>query len=126
MIESVSRRAFSGSSGTYHVQALELAAARERKLKGLSVTVCFLDDTEHTFNVEKRSKGSHLLELVYQHLELVEKDYFGLQYSDNGCPPVNNKAEYMVRTFIIQSVLDSCKLLFYRNGLIRPNHSKSS
>lgn len=96
MIESVSRRAFSGSSGTYHVQALELAAARDRKLKGLSVTVYFLDDTEHTFNVDKRSKGSYLLELVYQHLELVEKDYFGLQYSENGCSPANNKLEYMV------------------------------
>lgn len=102
MIESVSRRAFSGSSGTYHVQALELAAARERKLKGLSVTVVFLDDTEHTFNVEKRSKGLNLLELVYQHLELVEKDYFGLQYSENGIPPANNKPEFMVNNLFFK------------------------
>lgn len=100
MIESVSRRAFSGSSGTYHVQALELAAARERKLKGLSISVYFLDDTEHTFNVEKRSKGSQLLELVYQHLELVEKDYFGLQYSISS-PLANNKPEYMVSKQLI-------------------------
>ena len=39
MIEGVSKRTFGGSSGTYNVHALELAAARERKLKGLSVTV---------------------------------------------------------------------------------------
>ncbi|KAJ8983663.1 hypothetical protein NQ317_019583 [Molorchus minor] len=89
MIESVSKRAFSGSSGTYNVHALELAAARERKLKR------FLDDTEHVFHIEKRAKGVVLLEQVYQHLELVEKDYFGLQYSDDGCSPNGRSAEWM-------------------------------
>lgn len=96
MIESVSKRAFSGSSGTYHVHALELAAARVRKLKGLNVTVQFLDDTEHSFLVHKRAKGSGLLDQVYQHLELVEKDYFGLQFSDDGSNSTNSKPEYMV------------------------------
>nr|XP_023021973.1 tyrosine-protein phosphatase non-receptor type 4 [Leptinotarsa decemlineata] len=95
MIESVSKRAFSGSSGTYNVHALELAAARERKLKGLSVTVRFLDDTEHVFHIEKRVKGAVLLEQVYQHLELVEKDYFGLQYSENGCLPGSGGSVWM-------------------------------
>ncbi|XP_018569076.1 tyrosine-protein phosphatase non-receptor type 4 isoform X2 [Anoplophora glabripennis] len=95
MIESVSKRAFSGSSGTYNVHALELAAARERKLKGLNVTVRFLDDTEHVFHIEKRAKGAVLLEQVYQHLELVEKDYFGLQYSDDGCSINGRCSEWM-------------------------------
>lgn len=95
MIESVSKRAFSGSSGTYNVHALELAAARERKLKGLNVTVKFLDDTEHVFHVEKRAKGAVLLEQVYQHLELVEKDYFGLQYSDDGSSINSRSPEWM-------------------------------
>ncbi|XP_066253598.1 tyrosine-protein phosphatase non-receptor type 4 isoform X2 [Euwallacea similis] len=85
MIESVSKRGFGSSSGTYNVQALELAAAKERKLKGLSITVKFLDDTDHTFHVEKKSKGTVLLDQVYNHLELVEKDYFGLQFSNDGC-----------------------------------------
>ncbi|XP_022916311.1 tyrosine-protein phosphatase non-receptor type 4 [Onthophagus taurus] len=93
MIESVSRRALSGSSGTYHVQALELAAARDRKQDGFGVVVHFLDDTEHCFNVSKRSKGSALLDQVYQHLELIEKDYFGLNYYENGGSS-NNKPEY--------------------------------
>lgn len=84
MIEGVARRSFGSSSGTYNVQALELAAARERKLKGLGITVKFLDDTEHVFHVEKKSKGVVLLEQVYNHLELVEKDYFGLQFANNG------------------------------------------
>lgn len=100
MIESVSKRAFSGSSGTYNVHALELAAARVRKLKGLSVTVLFLDDTDRRFDVEKKAKGSVLLDQVYQHLELVEKDYFGLQYSENGCAPNSNKPEFMVSAIL--------------------------
>lgn len=50
MIESVSRRAFSSSSGTYNVRALELQ--RERKLNIINVTVLFLDDTQHSFQIE--------------------------------------------------------------------------
>ncbi|XP_066588095.1 tyrosine-protein phosphatase non-receptor type 4 isoform X2 [Prorops nasuta] len=82
MIESVSRRALSGSSGSYHVRGAELA--RDRRLKSLSATVIFLDDTQHTFQLDKRAKGQTLLDLVFQHLELIEKDYFGLQYAENG------------------------------------------
>lgn len=95
MIESWSRRAFSGSSGTYHVRASELAAQRERKLKAQSAKVIFLDDTEQTFQLEKRAKGCALLDLVFQHLELVEKDYFGLQYAENGNNN-SNKPKIMV------------------------------
>ncbi|XP_051154879.1 tyrosine-protein phosphatase non-receptor type 4 isoform X3 [Leptopilina boulardi] len=82
MIESVSRRALSGSSGSYHVRGAELA--RDRRLKSLSATVVFLDETQHTFQLDKRAKGQVLLDLVFQHLELIEKDYFGLQYAENG------------------------------------------
>lgn len=96
MIESWSRRAFSGSSGTYHVRASELAAQRERKLKALSATVIFLDETEHVFQLDKRAKGSVLLDLVFQHLELVEKDYFGLQYAENNNGNNTNKPKIMV------------------------------
>ena len=52
MIESVSRRAFGGSSGTYNVRATELA--RDRRLKTLSVTVVFLDDMKQSFQLEVR------------------------------------------------------------------------
>lgn len=97
MIEGVSRRAFSGSSGTYNVHALELAAARSRKLKALSVNVIFLDETEHTFHVDKRAKGAALLEQVYRHLELVEKDYFGLLCVEQGIQ--GRKPEITVRAW---------------------------
>ncbi|XP_013144040.1 PREDICTED: tyrosine-protein phosphatase non-receptor type 4 isoform X2 [Papilio polytes] len=91
MIESVSRRAFSSSSGTYNVRASELA--RERKLNIFNVTVQLLDETQQSFQIEKKAKGSVLLELVFQHLELVEKDYFGLQFTENGSPPSATNSE---------------------------------
>jgi tyrosine-protein phosphatase non-receptor type 4 len=49
------------------------------------------------FGFQKRAKGHVLLELVYQHLELIEKDYFGLQFSDNGMPPTTENSDVMVR-----------------------------
>jgi len=52
MIDSVSRRAFLTSSGSYNVRASELA--KERLKKVLPAVVHFLDDTQHTFYVEVR------------------------------------------------------------------------
>jgi hypothetical protein len=61
MIESLSRRAFGGSSGTYHVRASE--KERERNLKFLTATVTFLDDSQHTFQLDVRVTvlGLHLM-----------------------------------------------------------------
>ncbi|KAG1704009.1 Tyrosine-protein phosphatase non-receptor type 4 [Nymphon striatum] len=78
---SMSRRAFvSGSSGTYNVRASELA--REKHIKTIHCTVFFLDESQHTFEIQKQAKGQLLLDLVFQHLELIEKDYFGLQFAE--------------------------------------------
>lgn len=52
MIERVSKRAFSGSSGTYHVRASELAVIRDRRLKVFNFTVAFLDGSTNAFTVE--------------------------------------------------------------------------
>ncbi|XP_034945429.1 tyrosine-protein phosphatase non-receptor type 4 isoform X1 [Chelonus insularis] len=93
MIESVSRRALSGSSGSYHVRGAELA--RDRRLKSLATTVVFLDDTQHTFQLDKRAKGQVLLDLVFHHLELIEKDYFGLQYAENSNSSICSNSDVM-------------------------------
>ncbi|XP_033750697.1 uncharacterized protein LOC117334945 isoform X2 [Pecten maximus] len=45
--------------------------------------ILFLDDTEILLPFKGSSKGSILLEEVYQHLNLAEKDYFGLRYLDS-------------------------------------------
>ena len=36
---------------------------------------------------QKRAKAQTLLDKVFEHLELVEKDYFGLQFADVGSSP---------------------------------------
>ncbi|CAD5117044.1 DgyrCDS5868 [Dimorphilus gyrociliatus] len=72
-------------SGTYHVQASELQ--RDRPVASVTAKtfdsiVIFLDDKNYPFTLDKRSKGSALLDAVYNHLELSERDYFGLQFAD--------------------------------------------
>ncbi|KAI9587791.1 tyrosine-protein phosphatase non-receptor type 4 isoform X1 [Glossina fuscipes] len=62
----------------YRFRSTELA--RDKKQRQQCVTVLFLDDTTHTFRIEKRAKGVDLLEQVYQFLELSERDYFGLLF----------------------------------------------
>lgn len=116
MIEGVSRRTFGrSSSGTYNVHALELATARDRKLKGLNVTVRFLDDTDHVFYVEKRTKGADLLDQVYQHLELIEKDYFGLQFSPDGYTKDKPACiRWLDPSKSIKKQMDNCQELHFR------------
>ncbi|XP_023587809.1 protein 4.1 isoform X10 [Trichechus manatus latirostris] len=46
--------------------------------------VYLLDDTVYECSVEKHAKGQDLLKQVCQHLNLLEKDYFGLAVWDNG------------------------------------------
>ncbi|XP_059157704.1 tyrosine-protein phosphatase non-receptor type 4-like isoform X2 [Physella acuta] len=70
------------SSGSYNVRASEMAHIPERTPKAVTCAVHFLDDTLETFEVDKRGKAQQLLDRVFEHLELVEKDYFGLQYMD--------------------------------------------
>ncbi|XP_038047422.1 band 4.1-like protein 3 isoform X2 [Patiria miniata] len=47
------------------------------------VTILLLDDTKFECDVEKRGKGQAILDKACQHLDLMEKDYFGLVYKDN-------------------------------------------
>ena len=43
----------------------------------------FLDGTQENFYVSKKEMASKLYEKVFYHLDLIETDYFGLQYSDS-------------------------------------------
>ncbi|XP_025096178.1 tyrosine-protein phosphatase non-receptor type 4-like isoform X1 [Pomacea canaliculata] len=70
------------SSGSYNVRASEMAHNQDRQPKTVNCVVHFLDETDETFEVDKRSKAQQLLDKVFDHLELVEKDYFGLQFID--------------------------------------------
>uniref|UniRef100_A0A5S6QT60 protein-tyrosine-phosphatase n=1 Tax=Trichuris muris TaxID=70415 RepID=A0A5S6QT60_TRIMR len=70
-------------SGTYNVRESEMTGESNRILhRPIFCDVHFLDGTQHAFEVEKHALGQELLERVYDHLELIEKDYFGLQFTD--------------------------------------------
>jgi hypothetical protein len=48
----------------------------------IECAVFFLDNTQEHFFLPKKSLASKLYEQVYYHLDLIETDYFGLQFSD--------------------------------------------
>lgn len=73
----VNLRAFRGLSGTYNVRANERDRAAPRDIECL---VYFLNNTQHKFVIDRRSKGQALLDSVFKHLNLIETDFFGLKY----------------------------------------------
>uniref|UniRef100_A0AC35TTB8 FERM domain-containing protein n=1 Tax=Rhabditophanes sp. KR3021 TaxID=114890 RepID=A0AC35TTB8_9BILA len=72
-------------TGSYNVRHSEglnpetLKKSSENKNK-FKCTVYFLDCTERVFEIDKSSIGLELLEKVFDHLELIEKDFFSLQF----------------------------------------------
>uniref|UniRef100_A0A4W6FPH9 Erythrocyte membrane protein band 4.1 like 3 n=1 Tax=Lates calcarifer TaxID=8187 RepID=A0A4W6FPH9_LATCA len=53
-----------------------------KKVKIMQCKVTLLDGSDYTLNVEKRAKGQVLFDKVCEHLNLLEKDYFGITYRD--------------------------------------------
>ncbi|XP_051978355.1 tyrosine-protein phosphatase non-receptor type 4b isoform X2 [Xyrauchen texanus] len=66
---------------SYDVGALE--DVRERQHAQVVCNVLLLDNTVQSFRVNKQDQGRVLLDLVYKHLELTERDYFSLQLADD-------------------------------------------
>ncbi|CAH2284780.1 band 3 isoform X11 [Pelobates cultripes] len=54
-----------------------------KRPKNMQAKVTLLDGSEYTCEVEKRSRGQLLFDKVCEHLNLLEKDYFGLTYRDS-------------------------------------------
>ncbi|XP_037246785.1 band 4.1-like protein 2 isoform X2 [Falco rusticolus] len=54
-----------------------------KKIKTVQCKVMLLDGTEYTCDLEKRAKGQVLFDKVCEHLNLLEKDYFGLLFYEN-------------------------------------------
>ncbi|KAK2709814.1 hypothetical protein QYM36_013479, partial [Artemia franciscana] len=92
MIKRWSR--FSVASGTYNVRASEQARQRIKqkplpkpqnsRAKLIKCYVKFLDDSCHEFEIERNAKGMDLLNVVFDHLDLIERDYFGLRFCEEG------------------------------------------
>ncbi|XP_020566384.1 band 4.1-like protein 3 isoform X4 [Oryzias latipes] len=53
-----------------------------RKVKIMQCKVALLDGSDYTVDVEKRAKGQILFSKICEHLNLLEKDYFGITYRD--------------------------------------------
>ncbi|XP_051272493.1 band 4.1-like protein 1 isoform X11 [Dicentrarchus labrax] len=53
-----------------------------KRLKTTPFKVTLLDTSEYEGEIEKHSKGQILMDMVCEHLNLLEKDYFGLTFAD--------------------------------------------
>ncbi|XP_032370166.1 protein 4.1 isoform X10 [Etheostoma spectabile] len=53
-----------------------------KRLKTAPFKITLLDSAEFEGEVEKHSKGQTLVDMVCEHLNLLEKDYFGLTFAD--------------------------------------------
>ncbi|XP_034846536.1 band 4.1-like protein 2 isoform X8 [Mirounga leonina] len=73
---------------TKEVQTNELKAEKafqkaSKKTKTVQCKVMLLDGTEYSCDLEKRVKGQVLFDKVCEHLNLLEKDYFGLLFQES-------------------------------------------
>ncbi|CAJ1072584.1 band 4.1-like protein 3b isoform X9 [Xyrichtys novacula] len=53
-----------------------------KKVKMMQCKITLLDGSDYTLTVEKRAKGHVLFDKVCEHLNLLEKDYFGITHRD--------------------------------------------
>lgn len=54
-----------------------------KRIKKAPFKVALLDSSEFEGEIEKHSRGQTLMDLVCEHLNLLEKDYFGLTFADS-------------------------------------------
>ncbi|XP_059184300.1 FERM, ARHGEF and pleckstrin domain-containing protein 1-like isoform X3 [Centropristis striata] len=73
-----------GAPESFGVSTLEpgLRPPSQPPGRQVSIRVQMLDDTQEVFQISQRSPGKVLFDLVCVHLNLVEGDYFGLEYQD--------------------------------------------
>ncbi|KAK5602733.1 hypothetical protein CRENBAI_001207 [Crenichthys baileyi] len=60
-----------------------------KRLKTAPFKVALLDSSEYEGEIEKHSKGQTLMDMVCEHLNLLEKDYFGLTFADTDSQKVS-------------------------------------
>ncbi|XP_015276749.1 PREDICTED: band 4.1-like protein 2 isoform X2 [Gekko japonicus] len=77
-----------GKMETKEVQTAEAEIERAvqktpKKIRTVQCKVVLLDGTEYSCELEKKAKGQVLFDKVCEHLNLLEKDYFGLLFQDH-------------------------------------------
>ncbi|KFQ22204.1 Band 4.1-like 2, partial [Mesitornis unicolor] len=68
---------------TAEVKTEDIPQKSPKKIKTVQCKVMLLDGTEYSCDLEKRAKGQVLFDKVCEHLNLLEKDYFGLLFYEN-------------------------------------------
>ncbi|XP_054248980.1 band 4.1-like protein 2 isoform X2 [Indicator indicator] len=68
---------------TAEIKAENLPQKAPKKIKTVPCKVVLLDGMEYSCDLEKRAKGQVLFDKVCEHLNLLEKDYFGLLFFEN-------------------------------------------
>ncbi|XP_012928118.1 band 4.1-like protein 2 isoform X9 [Heterocephalus glaber] len=68
---------------TSEVKAENASQKASKKTKTVQCKVVLLDGTEYSCDLEKRAKGQVLFDKVCEHLNLLEKDYFGLLFQES-------------------------------------------
>ncbi|XP_070788817.1 band 4.1-like protein 2 isoform X1 [Pituophis catenifer annectens] len=73
---------------TKEVQTSEIKIERmlqktPKKIRIVQAKVVLLDGTEYSCDLEKKAKGQVLFDKVCEHLNLLERDYFGLLFQDH-------------------------------------------
>ncbi|XP_053343530.1 tyrosine-protein phosphatase non-receptor type 3 [Clarias gariepinus] len=62
---------------------VDLSKRAHMSNSGISCIVLLPDSTTHTFTVSKHDAGHLLFDLVFEHLGIMEKQYFGLQITED-------------------------------------------
>ncbi|CAH1253486.1 EPB41L2 [Branchiostoma lanceolatum] len=63
----------------------EMKTSPVKKTKPVKMQLCrvlLLDGTEYEVELDKKAKGQQLFDMICDHLNLLEKDYFGITYRD--------------------------------------------
>ncbi|XP_060046456.1 band 4.1-like protein 2 isoform X15 [Erinaceus europaeus] len=68
---------------TNELKAEKISQKTIKKTKTVQCKVILLDGTEYSCDLEKRAKGQVLFDKVCEHLNLLEKDYFGLLFQES-------------------------------------------
>uniref|UniRef100_A0A8C1IS44 FERM domain containing 5 n=2 Tax=Cyprinus carpio TaxID=7962 RepID=A0A8C1IS44_CYPCA len=89
-----------------------LMSGSDRSLdREFNCTVRLLDDSEYTCTVQRDAKGQWLFEQVCQHLNLLEKDYFGIRFVD---PDKQRVSSYSIINMSSQPPYTMClRVKFY-------------
>ncbi|NWS76174.1 E41L1 protein, partial [Crotophaga sulcirostris] len=77
-----------------------------KKMKSALCRVTLLDASEYECEVEKHARGQVLFDMVCEHLNLLEKDYFGLTFCDSDSQKVSTGGPSAATPFAVQDLPD--------------------